>query len=545
MKDKAVNLYKQNFELRKENIALKKELKRVNNALSFANNKIKRLEEKIEKDKSEQEQLIERIVNKAVNDVTNKLNKEHKKEVDKLNAKISRLEKRLNIDSTNSGTPTSKNRIGKHKIQNNREHTDKPVGAPKGHQCHKLNYFKDDEITATVEHILDKCPKCGGSLIETNSVKSDILDVEIIVTKTRNIIHNYKCSCCKERVSANIDLPRGVSYGTNINSMGLSMMNESNVALNKIVSFISGITGSKINLTEGYLVKLQKRTANKLKSFTHNLKEKIISLKHVFWDDTVVNCGVETLKERKETDKKVKNAIIRFYGDDKWALLIGHDSKKAEGIDEDGVLDNLSKDCIVMHDHVLLNYNEKYLFQNAECNAHVLRYLKGNMDTFPNHEWASKMRKLLQKTNEERKELINQGIKYFPENKINEIFNEYNEILKIGYKENDTVDLTYIKNKNDELNLIERLDKFKENHLLFVTNFTVAFTNNTSERGLRQAKRKIAVSFMFKNINRVKDYAIILSYLETCHRHNISKYEACNRLACNTPLTIEELCNNA
>ena len=96
VKDKEiVNLYKQNFELRKENAELKKELKRTSNALSFANNKIKQLEEKIDKDKLEQEQLIERIVNKAVTDVTNKLNKAHKEEVDKLNAKISRLEKKI------------------------------------------------------------------------------------------------------------------------------------------------------------------------------------------------------------------------------------------------------------------------------------------------------------------------------------------------------------------------------------------------------------------------------------------------------------------
>ena len=96
-------------------------------------------------------------------------------------------------------------------------------------------------------------------------------------------------------------------------------------------------------------------------------------------------------------------------------------------------------------------------------------------------------------------------------------------------------------NKNEELNLIERLDKFKDNHLLFVHNFDVAFTNNTSEKGLRQVKRKIAVSFMFKNANRMKDYAQILSYLETCHRNGISRYEASKRLVSNNPITIKEL----
>ena len=261
--------------------------------------------------------------------------------------------KKLNTDSTNSGIPTSKDRIGKHKIQNNREKTDKSIGAQKGHQCHKLEYFKDDEITEIINYSLDKCPKCGGELIETNIVKSDILDVEIKVTKTRNYIHNYKCQCCKKRVSANNDLPRGVTYGPNINSICLSMSNESNTALNKIVSFISGITNNEINLTEGYLVKIQKKAANKLSNFMNNLKEKVISLKRLFWDDTVVKYGIgkptqgfnekELEESVKDNEKKVKSGIIRFYGNDDWALLIGHKNKNSDGIDEDGILDNLNE----------------------------------------------------------------------------------------------------------------------------------------------------------------------------------------------------------
>ena len=76
---------------------------------------------------------------------------------------------------------------------------------------------------------------------------------------------------------------------------------------------------------------------------------------------------------------------------------------------------------------------------------------------------------------------------------------------------------------------------------MFASDFSVDFTNNTSERGLRTVKRKVAVSFMFKNSNRMKDYAMILSYLETCYRHGISRYDASKRLASGNPFTIEEL----
>ena len=558
------DLIKQNFELRKENEKLKiensnlkRELKKTQNALSFANNRIKQLEKKFEDYKKDEEVRIQNIVNKAVKEVTEKLNKEHEKEVNELKGKISRLEKKLNTDSTNSSLPTSKDRIGKHKIQNNREKTDKSIGGQKNHEIHKLNYFKDEEITETKEHTLDKCPNCGGKLKEVNIVRSDIIDIEVKVTKVKNNIHNYKCTCCHKNISSNSDLPRGVSYGNNVNSTVLAMMNEANTPLNKIVSLISGMTNNEINMSESYLKKIEKRYSNKLESFIHDLKEKVISLKNVFWDDTVVKIGIgkpaegyddkdsEYLEKIKNDDKlknkKVKNGIIRFYGDNEWAYIVGHRTKKSEDVDSDGILENLTKECTVMHDHVLLNYNDKYNFRNAECNEHIKRYLKGNMDMFPDHTWAEKMRSLLIQINKEKKELIEKKINSFTEAKINKIEKEYDEIIKLGYEENDKVKLEFIINKNDELNLIERLEKFKENHLLFVKDFSVDFTNNTAEKGLRLVKRKVAVSFMFKNSNRMKEYATILSYLETCYRHGISRFDASKRLVSGTPYTVKEL----
>lgn len=549
------DILKQNFELKqenaklkKENTELKKEVKRLSNALSYANNRIKQLEEQFENYKKDEEKRIEKIVTAVVD----KLNKDHQEEVDKLNAKIKRLESRLNIDSTNSGTPTSKEVIGKHTIQNNREKSDKPKGAQPNHKQYKLDYFKDDEITKTDIHKLAMCPHCNGELIKKNEVISDIIDISITVTKTRNIIYNYKCSNCHKNITANDKLPRGVTYGDNINSIALSMMNEANTPLNKVTSFLNGVTNGEVNLSEGYLIKLQKRCAKKLEVFNQELNNQIITLPKVFWDDTVCKFGVEKPEEgydekdleylnNKDNKNKVRNGIIRFYGDDNWALLIGHRNKNDESIESDGILEMLPETCVVMHDHLLLNYRDEYRFKNAECNEHTKRYLKKYIDVFPEHTWTKEMRELLINTNKRKKELINKKIFSFTEEELKEISDTYDMLIKNGYSENNEVSLTYIKDKIDELNLIERLDTFKENHLLFAYDFSVEFTNNTSERGLRQVKRKLAVSFMFKNANRMKDYAMILSYLETCYRNGISRYEASKRLVQNNPYTVSEI----
>ena len=559
MEDKT-SLYRQNFELRKENAELKREVKRLSYALSKANDRIKYLEKKLENIEEKHQKEIDAIIAKTVKQVTARLEKEHQKEIAVLNKKISKLESRLNTDSTNSSLPTSKNPIGKNKIQNNREKSDKPVGAPKGHAIAKLDYFKDDEIDETIEHTLDKCPECGGDLKETNIVKSDIIDFEIKIKRTRNNIHNYKCCNCKKNITANKTLPRGASYGPHVNATILSMVNNINVPFNKVVSHISGITNGEINISEGYAIKLQKKSSQALTDFNKKLKEKIISLTRIHWDDTTIMYGLGeplegyTDKEKeyilKNADKKVKEGYVRFYGDDEWALFIAHSSKDANTVKDDGILTMLGKDCVVMHDHLLLNYNkELFSFKNAECNAHTLRYLKGVKEEFPEHQWPDKMRELLVKTNNEKKSLIanatdNTPIEdiYFSNEKLNEIYNEYDKIIKLGYKEYESLELTS-RDTDKERKLLARLDKYKENHLLFAKDFSVGFTNNTSERGLRQIKRKLAVSFMFKNMNRAKDYAVVKSYLETTSRHDISGYEACLRLFQNNPYTVEEMKN--
>lgn len=552
------DIIKQNFELRKENNnyineikELKIENKKLRNDLSLANNKNKQLELKLENFQNSVDIKIKNEVEKA----EKRKDKEYQETISSLEARIKALEKLLNIDSTNSGTPTSKERIGKHSVQNNREKSDKSKGAQPNHKQYKLNYFTEDEITETIEHRLEICPNCNGKLIEKNIVLSDIIDIEVTIKKTRHKIHNYKCSCCHKNVTANDKLPRGVTYGDNINSIALSMMNESNTPLNKITTFLSGITNNEVNLCEGYLIKLQKRNAKRLETFNQDLKEQIVTLNNLFWDDTVCKFGIEESeegydekdleylkkKEKEENNNNIRNGVIRFYGDDNWALLIGHRNKNSESIDTDGILEVLPKTCTVMHDHLLLNYNDKYSFKNAECNEHTKRYLKKNMDIFPEHNWAKEMRELLIDTNNKKKEAINNKLTSFTDSELQEISTTYDSIIKKGYSENEKVNLTYIRDKIDEKNLIERLETYKENHLLFAYDFSISFTNNTSERGLRQVKRKLAVSFMFKNANRMKDYATILSYLETCYRNGISRYDASKRLVQNNPYTIEEL----
>lgn len=532
------NLLKQNFELRRRVEDLEYQNAKLGKQLYQAITKANSLENVHKRYVEKEQERIDKLVAQGIEEASEKIRKEYEGIINKLNNRIEELERKLNTNSANSSLPSSKNKIGV-TIPNNRKASEKTIGGQKGHKRHQLEAFKEEEITETVEHTLEKCNECGGELKEQNVVTSDIIDFKVKVYRTRNKIHNYKCLECGKIISANKELPRGVSYGSNVNALALSLMNESNVAINKVRKHIKGITNEEIDLSEGYLVKLQKRAAEKVEKFNEELKEEMLKLKIIHWDDTVV----KLLNAEGNKENKIKNGIIRFYGDKNLALLIGHNSKSKEEIDADNILNKLGKDTVCVHDHVLVNYNPEYVFQNAECNVHILRYLEGVKENIHSHKWQDKMSNLLTKINEERQSLIKAQINSFTEARIEEIYEEYKKIIQLGYEENEKL-VDYHFYKEEELKLIKRLDKYIDNHLLFIKDFEVPFSNNTAELGLRQIKRKLVVSFMFKNNTTMNNYAKIVSYLETCYRNGKSKMEASKRLMEGNPYTLSELLTN-
>ena len=114
------------------------------------------------------------------------------------------------------------------------------------------------------------------------------------------------------------------------------------------------------------------------------------------------------------------------------------------------------------------------------------------------------------------------------EEAIADFEHRYDEILALARKEYEDVPPSSY-NMNG-YNLYLRLQEYKHNHLLFLRNRSVPPTNNLSERGLRQVKTKMKVSGQFESEAAARNYAIILSYVETCRRNNINEIDALRRL---------------
>ena len=469
---------------------------------------------------------IEKIINEAVKKATMEL----MKELNRVKEENEHLKRILNHNSSNTGIPTSKTKIGEEKrIPNSREKSNKPKGGQIGHKKSKLERFKDDEITDTYTYEIAKpiCKECGGKLNLIGKRCKDDFDIEIRLVKRRNEFCIYECSCCHKEIKVPIPdkLKEENQYGSNAQAIALSLVNEGYVSFKRTRELISGFTGGEMTMSEGYIAKLQKRCYEKLKDFDNNLHQEILKQQVLNWDDTTISING-------------KQSCLRFYGNERLKYYKAHEKKDKVGIDEDGILKYLSKDTVVVHDHNKVNYNEDYEFTNAECCVHLIRDLRELNDCLP-REWIENLIKLLVDTNNKRKEYIDKSILQFDSEVSDKVIEEYDKLVKQA-KEINLSDFNQYYGK-DEKTMIKRLEDYKENYLLWILRFDIPFSNNLSERALRGSKTKMKVSGQFANIQNAEYYARIKSYIETCKCYDINPHTALVRLIEDNPYTLDEM----
>lgn len=132
------------------------------------------------------------------------------------------------------------------------------------------------------------------------------------------------------------------------------------------------------------------------------------------------------------------------------------------------------------------------------------------------------MRSFLCSLNEHRKRLIKEGVKEIPLDKIQRYEERYEEILKEGYEENKKIKKKFL--RQEEQRLLNRLSKYKENHIKFLKDFTVPFDNNLSERDLRNVKIKQKISGYFGNLEQATNFFNIKSIIMTLKKQGKDFY---------------------
>ena len=469
-----------------ERDAAKTELARQAREISFLRGELKKAEQRT----AALEALVKNLIaqNKelvAQNKELAAQNKELAAQNKDLREEVDRLKSILDNDSHNSSLPPSQDKPRKANEYNARKKSEKKSGAQKGHAGKTVSEEDVKKILASPDckHIIQNHGKPG-----RHYTSRYVLDMQVVPVVTE---HRYYDSV---RPNGNF-----ISYGDTVKSVIVSLYGAGVMALNRIVSFIHELTHHTLRIAEGTVYQACQTFANRAASEIDRFEQHLMNRKNLHTDATYITVNGEQNYIRNISD----NQVVVYYP------MASKTIRELERID----LLKKYKGTLV-HDHETALYH--FGLEHAECNVHVCRYLRKNAEDTGN-QWSCDMENLLEEMRVTREEALKNGVTSFSEDVIASFEKRYDDILCVALIQNESTHPKWA--KKDEKTLINRMQNYKQQHLLFLHDFSVAYSNNLSERDLRKCKNRQKMAGGFRTFEGCKMYCLIMSVIETAKRN--------------------------
>ena len=483
-----------------------KQLKEKDNEIKVLNEKIVTMKEEHNRTVSiMQKELFDlRLENKHLKKVIKDKDEEIKrlnKRIDKLEKENAKLKNSLSKNSSNSSKPSSTD--GFHKIVHGlRKKSSNPIGGQKNHVGSTLDEEKINTIINYDNVIVNK------EVLYVNNKKLDGTKKYKIDTVLSVVVTEYNLVYREAAPELPRELKNFAMYGENLKSLVTLLNVEHAVSVQRTADIIKELTNNVLHISTGTIQNFVYELKSKLKPAITNIKNFLLRSDVNHKDETMLFC----------------NGIPRWFhvfSNELATYYYYHKSRGNKADIEKGLL--MIFTGILVHDHMKGLY--KFQSDDAECNAHILRYLTFTIEKY-NRKWAKKLLDLLLKIKNEIKEEMEKGNNSLKSESLLKYEEEYFRIIKEGEKEfkNDTN--PHKDYNGEDMKLLRRLKKYKENHLIFMYDFRVPFDNNLAERDLRMIKAKKKISGGFRSDKGGETYTDIKTYLSTMKKQGNNLYES-------------------
>jgi transposase len=437
-----------------------------------------------------------------------------------LKAHIAELERRLGLNSSNSGKPPSSDGLKKPaRVTSLRERSGKKSGGQKGHKGETLRQVAvADDV---VNHYPSACATCGASLAPETSVGHSARQVfdlpepqPLVVTEHR--AHDCPCAACGTTTRGSF--PDGVNapvqYGIRIQSFVVYLLHHQLLPEDRLVELMADLFG--IKLAAATIARMSRTCAERLRGFTEAVRDLVAGAPVKHMDETGFRIAGKT-----QWLHVASTALLTFY-----RVCAKRGS----------LLANVAG--IVVHDHWKPYYTMQGVL-HALCNAHHLRELKALVE-IEKEDWARKMQRLLRRACHAANLARERDVPLKPrliacfEHRYDAIlaeglaFHEAQAPLaqattKAGGKRRGRVP------RRTGHNLLLRLTTRKQDTLRFLHDPTVPFTNNQAERDGRMMKLRQKISGGFRSLDGAIDFATIRSFLSTARKQGWNMIDVLTR----------------
>jgi hypothetical protein len=472
----------------------------------------------------------------------------------RLELRLAEVERRLGMDSTDSGTPSSKERIGakearRARQQSERERSkDRKRGGQPGRKGKGLARDTDPGETKTAEPPAE-CRRCKSGLDGAETAGSrwaQVIDVEIIRKVTEYGLPGLVCPCCGTITFA--AAPPGahecsVSYGPVLNAAAVLLSCYGNVPAERAAQVMGMLLG--VPVSAGWVDKAAARISAQLgkAGFDHAMIAALGGEDVLAADETPVNVldraaapDKDAEKDPEEKGKEASGAphvlIVRTPdGRLTWLQAIASRRKAAIAAGIPAAFAGwLITDGYTGYQHLLSR-----LAGIQQCCAHIIRRCRAVMKLGPGgvQSWAGDIITILREAHRDVSAARARGDTALDQPSLDDLRERYDTAISAGITHNRLRD--WHEGNHPGYALGCWLRDYKEQVFLFTRDFAVDWTNNVSERGAKAAKRHQAVSGYWHSLATLGRWCRIRSYLDTAAAHGITALHAISNALAGKP----------
>ena len=291
--------------------------------------------------------------------------------------RIAELERRLGLNSSNSGKPPSSDGLKKPaRVSSLRESSGKKTGGQKGHPGETLRQSETPDVT--IDHYPQTCARCGELLtaaMATDCVTRQVFDLPeprpLIVTEHR--AHGCRCVSCGAQTRATF--PAGVTgptqYGVRIAAFVLYLLHYQLLPEKRLAELMADLF--EVHLATATIARISQDCARRFQGFADTVRDSV---------------AAAPVKHMDETGFRISGKTQWLHiASTVWLTFYRVSPKRGS------LLALVSG--IVVHDHWKPYYTLSGVL-HALCNAHHLRELKALVE-IKKENWARKMQHLLRR----------------------------------------------------------------------------------------------------------------------------------------------------
>jgi Transposase IS66 family len=466
----------------------------------------------------------------------------------RLELRLAELERRLSMDSSDSGTPSSKERIGAKEArralrqESERERReDRRRGGQPGHPGRGLQRDPDPGEKKTADPPA-QCRRCGAGLegaAPSEPGWAQVIDVQVTVKTTEWALPGLECPCCG---TATVAAPPpgahagSVCYGPALNAAAVVLASYGNVPPERAARVIGMLLG--VPVSAGWVDKAAARLSAQLAEagFDAAMLAALAAEPVLAADETPVNVldraappAPEDREKEEDPEEKGKAPgaphvlVVRTPGERLTWLQAIRSRRKA---DVAAGIPGLFAGALITDGYTGYQHLLPRLAGIQQCCAHVIRRCRAVTKLGPGglQSWAGDVISVLREAHQAVTEARARRDTALDPEQLEKLRQRYDEAAAFGVIHNRLRD--WHDGNHPGYALGRWLQEYKEQVWLFTRDFTVDWTNNSSERAVKGPKRHQAVSGYWHTLATLARWCRIRSYLDSAASHGTGALDA-------------------